>query len=244
MSNFDFETHCSQLSAKRKRKLTDDEYAALTLMMLSCDHDRSSYTNPTSNPPTAQNIEDKINAVTNISERIAPLSSSNDNISTATVATTSERTAPLASSDDKKPVEPFSPAITASPLAKIVSHTCNKCGKSFSTGQALGGHRTSHRNPSGRIHQCFICNKIFTTGQALGGHKTSHRDRGKKGSAINSEGSAITSEGSDSSHSNSNGRTPHDFDLNLPAAPEIDVQVLGEQNVENHIPCKKQRLDE
>ncbi|KAL2552375.1 zinc finger protein AZF2-like [Forsythia ovata] len=239
MSNFDFETHCSELSARRKRKLTDDEYAALTLMMLSCDH-RSSYTNPTSNPPTAQNIEVKINpatAVTNISERISPLASSDDNISTATIAATSERTAPLASSDDKKPVEPFSPAITASPLAKNVSHTCNKCGKSFATGQALGGHRSSHRNPSGRIHQCFTCNKIFTTGQALGGHKTSHRDRGKKGSAINSEGS-------DSSHCNSNGRTPHDFDLNLPAAPEIDVQVLGEQNVENHIPSKKQRLDE
>ncbi|KAL2552377.1 Zinc finger protein ZAT10 [Forsythia ovata] len=203
MSNFDFETHCSEISAKRKRKLTDDEYAALTLMMLSCDH----------------------------------RTSSDDNISTATIAATSERIAPLASRDDKKPVEPFSPAITASPLAKNVSHTCNKYGKSFSTGQALGGHRTSHRNPSGRIHKCFTCNKIFTTGQALGGQKTSHRDRGKKGSVI-------TSEGSDSSHGNSNGRTPHDFDLNLPAAPEIDVQVLGEQNAENHIPCKKQRLDE
>ncbi|KAL2552371.1 zinc finger protein ZAT10-like [Forsythia ovata] len=124
--NFDFETHCSELSAKRKRKLTDDEYAALTLMMLSCDS-RNSYINPTTNPPTAQNIEDKIiptTAVTNISERIAP----------------------LASSDDKKPVEPFSPAITASPLAKKLSHTCNKCGRSFSTGQALGGHKISHRD--------------------------------------------------------------------------------------------------
>ncbi|KAL2513473.1 zinc finger protein ZAT10-like [Forsythia ovata] len=146
IQNFDFETHCSELSAKRKRKLTDDEYAALTLMMLSCDR-RYSYTNPTTNPPTAQNIEDKINpatAVTNISERIAPLASGDDDNSTATIATTSERTVPLASSDDKKPVEPFSPAITASPLAKKLSYTCNKCGRSFSTGQALGGHKTSH----------------------------------------------------------------------------------------------------
>ncbi|KAL2454741.1 Zinc finger protein ZAT10 [Abeliophyllum distichum] len=216
MSNFDFEIHCSGLSAKRKRKITDDEYEALTLVMLSCDR-RSSSTNPTTNPPTTKIIEDKINpanAVTNISDRPDP----------------------LASSDDKKPVEPFSPAITASPLAKNVSHFCNKCGKSFPTGQALGGHITSHRNPSGRIHQCFTCNKTFPTGQALGGHRTSHRDLNKKDSAITSEESA--------SHCNSNGRTTHDFDLNLPAAPEIDVQVLGEQNVENHIPCKKQRLDE
>ncbi|KAL2454654.1 Zinc finger protein ZAT10 [Abeliophyllum distichum] len=236
MSNFEFKTHCSELSAKRKRKLTDDEYA---LMMLSCDS-RISYTNPTTNPPTVQNIEDKSNpatAVTNISDRIAPLASSDDNIFIATIAATIERTVPLASSNDKKPVEPFSPAIIASPLAKNVSHACNKCGKSFPTGQALGGHITSHRNPSCRIHQCLTCNKTFPTGQALGGHRTSHRDRSKKDSAI-------TSEESDSSHCNSNGRIPHDFDLNLPAAPEIDVQVLGEQNVENHIPCKKQRLDE
>ncbi|KAL2454656.1 Uncharacterized protein Adt_47844 [Abeliophyllum distichum] len=193
--NFDFETHCSELSAKRKRKLT--------LIMLSCDR-RSSYTNPTTNPPTTKIIEDKINpatAVTNISERTAPLASIDDNISTATIAATTERTVPLASSDDKKPVEPFSPAITASPLAKNASHACNKCGKSFPTGQALGGHITGHRNPSGRIHQCFTCNKTFPTGQALGGHRTSHRDRSKKDSAI-------TSEGSDSSHCNSNGRTP------------------------------------
>ncbi|KAL2513476.1 zinc finger protein AZF2-like [Forsythia ovata] len=180
MSNFDFETHCSELSAKRKRKLTDDEYAAHTLMMLSCDR-RSSNTNPTSNPPNAQNIEDKINpatAVTTISERISPLASSDDNISTATIATTSKRTAALASSDDKKPMEPFSPTITASPLNQNVSHTCNARGRSFSTGKALGGHKTSHLkrlpNPSGRIHQCFICNKIFPTGQALGGHMRQH----------------------------------------------------------------------
>ncbi|KAL2490867.1 Zinc finger protein ZAT10 [Abeliophyllum distichum] len=192
--NFDFETHCSELSAKRKRKLTDDEYAALTLMMLSCDR-RNSNTNPTINPPSAENIEDKIDpatAVTNISER----------------------TAPLASSDDKKPVKHFSPAITASPLAKSLSHTCNVCGRSFSTGQALGGHKSSHRDRPPILAKKSIANtsKSGASTHALEGHM--HMP------------------------------CPYDFDLNLPAAPEIDVQVLGEQIAENHIPCKKQRLDE
>ncbi|KAL2490863.1 Zinc finger protein ZAT10 [Abeliophyllum distichum] len=192
--NFDFETHCYELSAKRKRKQTEEEYEAFTLMMLSCDH-RSSYTGRTTSPPTAENIEDKINpatAVTNISER----------------------TAPLASSDDKKPVKHFSPAITASPLAKNLSHTCNECGRSFSTGQALGGHKSSHRDRPPILAKKSIANtsKRGASTHALEGHI--HMP------------------------------CPHDFDLNLPAAPEVDVQVLGEQNAENHIPCKKQRLDE
>ncbi|CAI9764432.1 unnamed protein product [Fraxinus pennsylvanica] len=132
-------------------------------------------------------------------------------------------------------IESGSTVIIASPLAQYASYACTMCGESFSSYQALGGHKTRHRhrplitsnnsntikvsapNPSGRIHQCFKCNEVFNTGQALGGHMRRHYDGviggGKKTNVI-------TSEGGDSSDCNSNGRTPHDFDLNLPASPE------------------------
>ncbi|KAL2490866.1 Uncharacterized protein Adt_26494 [Abeliophyllum distichum] len=196
LRNFDFETHCSELSAKKRRKVTNEEHAALTLMILSRDH-RSFYTGPTTSPPTAQNTEDKINpdvVVNNTSERIAALTlrgdknsiaavatlaSSNDKNATVLVATTSERTATVASSDDKKPMEPFT-------LPKNVSYTCNVCCKSFPSYQELGGHS----------------------------HMPSHHD-------------SVIGRDKKASHCNSNGGNPHDIDLNLPAAPEIDVQVLG-----------------
>ncbi|EYU39059.1 hypothetical protein MIMGU_mgv1a020243mg, partial [Erythranthe guttata] len=34
----------------------------------------------------------------------------------------------------------------------------------------------SDQNRSGRAHECSICHKVFSTGQALGGHKTTHRN--------------------------------------------------------------------
>ncbi|XP_019094563.1 PREDICTED: uncharacterized protein LOC104759895 [Camelina sativa] len=75
---------------------------------------------------------------------------------------------------------------------------CTVCGKGFTTYQALGGHKASHRvkppltlvenagadggdktrtkmlAPSGKIHKCSICHVVFPTGQALGGHKRRH----------------------------------------------------------------------
>ncbi|XP_026398726.1 zinc finger protein 397-like [Papaver somniferum] len=71
--------------------------------------------------------------------------------------------------------------------------SCAFCGKSFSSYQALGGHKSSCRsNPlkkalqgsmrdtikeltSSDIHQCDWCSKTFSTGQALGGHQRLHR---------------------------------------------------------------------
>ncbi|CAA3026958.1 zinc finger ZAT10-like [Olea europaea subsp. europaea] len=165
------------------------------------------------------------------------------NPATTAVTTTSERIAALASSDDdKKSMEPF----------LLV------CGKSFSSYQALGGHKTSHRdrsqfatttaitstsnisylNPSGRIHKCHVCNQTFTTGQALGGHMRRHYEGEIKGGK---KTSGITSRGGAFSQCNSNGRTiTVDFNLNQPALLETysdftlyirqNFQVLGDQH--------------
>ncbi|KAL9224758.1 hypothetical protein vseg_000767 [Gypsophila vaccaria] len=80
-------------------------------------------------------------------------------------------------------------------------HKCDVCDKAFSSYQALGGHKTSHRKPttaitiatttatvavtttpSSKAHVCMICNKTFPTGQALGGHKRCHYEGGPNNS--------------------------------------------------------------
>ncbi|CAA0384640.1 unnamed protein product [Arabidopsis thaliana] len=69
---------------------------------------------------------------------------------------------------------------------------CKTCLKEFSSFQALGGHRASHKklinsdNPSllGSLsnkktktsHPCPICGVKFPMGQALGGHMRRHRN--------------------------------------------------------------------
>ncbi|KAL5546293.1 hypothetical protein UlMin_005980 [Ulmus minor] len=70
---------------------------------------------------------------------------------------------------------------------------CKTCNRRFSSFQALGGHRASHKKPRlvadhdhlevddakrGKIkkkHECTICGVVFTMGQALGGHMRRHR---------------------------------------------------------------------
>lgn len=77
------------------------------------------------------------------------------------------------------------------------SHTsnrfeCKTCNRKFSSFQALGGHRASHKKPKlnveqkdmkhlsnnfkgNHLHECSICGQSFGTGQALGGHMRRHR---------------------------------------------------------------------
>ncbi|KAG1337916.1 zinc finger protein ZAT11 [Cocos nucifera] len=67
---------------------------------------------------------------------------------------------------------------------------CKTCGRRFPSFQALGGHRTSHRQPrlqglgldlmqgsrpKTSFHRCSICGQRFSTGQALGGHMRRHK---------------------------------------------------------------------
>ncbi|MFX6532755.1 C2H2-type zinc finger protein, partial [Acinetobacter baumannii] len=101
-------------------------------------------------------------------------------------------------------------------VPKENSHTCGVCNKTFSSHQALGGHKASHRakpqngvvdhesktgnyvsalNPRGKLHECSICHKSFATGQALGGHKRKHYEGvigGVKFNGVSSSVSGVT----------------------------------------------------
>ncbi|XP_014512829.2 zinc finger protein ZAT11 [Vigna radiata var. radiata] len=66
---------------------------------------------------------------------------------------------------------------------------CKTCNRKFSSFQALGGHRASHKKPKlegeegkdlslsrkPKTHECSICGQGFSLGQALGGHMRKHR---------------------------------------------------------------------
>lgn len=62
---------------------------------------------------------------------------------------------------------------------------CKTCNRRFTSFQALGGHRASHKKPrltetgdspdKPRTHGCSICGLEFAAGQALGGHMRRHR---------------------------------------------------------------------
>ena len=143
--------------------------------------------------------------------------------------------------------------------SKLV-YKCSVCSKAFGSYQALGGHKASHRKASansagggdehsttsasvvtsttsasggGRIHECSICHKCFPTGQALGGHKRCHYDGGAAGSSVVSSSEGV---GSTVSH--------RDFDLNMPALPDLWARFGGgvEDEVESPHPAKKARL--
>lgn len=85
---------------------------------------------------------------------------------------------------------------------------CKTCKRQFSSFQALGGHRASHKKPrlmemtsdgddhhgsiltpttKTKTHACSICGLEFGIGQALGGHMRRHR-RTESSKANNSNG--------------------------------------------------------
>ncbi|CAI0464633.1 unnamed protein product [Linum tenue] len=148
---------------------------------------------------------------------------------------------------------------------KLLSHKCAVCGKAFSSYQALGGHKASHRKSvsgdktsstttttstvaagatsgSGKSHECSICHKSFPTGQALGGHKRCHYDAEKSGIASSTvTATASVSEGVGSTTTMSNRGF---IDLNLPALPEFAAGDFflsggGEDEVMSPLPVAK-----
>ncbi|KAF8021972.1 hypothetical protein BT93_G2186 [Corymbia citriodora subsp. variegata] len=79
---------------------------------------------------------------------------------------------------------------------------CKTCNRQFSSFQALGGHRASHKKPrlapgdesaqsqgssssppKPKTHECSICGLEFAIGQALGGHMRRHRSAMSEGAA-------------------------------------------------------------
>ncbi|CAJ1896897.1 unnamed protein product [Sphenostylis stenocarpa] len=85
-----------------------------------------------------------------------------------------------------------------------VEFECKTCNRKFSSFQALGGHRASHKRSKlegdelkahaislrlgidkPKMHECSICGQEFSLGQALGGHMRRHR------ASINEDSSSI-----------------------------------------------------
>ncbi|KAK4274634.1 hypothetical protein QN277_017828 [Acacia crassicarpa] len=135
----------------------------------------------------------------------------------------------------------------ASPVPKL-AYKCSVCNKAFSSYQALGGHKASHRklagedhnsssnvtstasastsvsNGGGRLHECSICHKSFPTGQALGGHKRCHYEGGASSSVATTASEGV-------------GSAQRGFDLNIPA-----FSLTVDEEVESPHPLKKPRL--
>ncbi|KAJ0235450.1 Zinc finger protein ZAT10 [Hirschfeldia incana] len=165
----------------------------------------------------------------------------------------------LLARDGNRQLLPFPPTTVVAEKPSL-SYKCSECDKSFSSYQALGGHKASHRKNmsqiqsgggddqststatttsavttgSGKSHVCSICHKSFPSGQALGGHKRCHYEGNNNNNSVsNSEGANSTSHVS-SSH--------RGFDLNIPPIPEFS-SVNGDDEVMSPMPAKKPRLD-
>ena len=113
---------------------------------------------------------------------------------------------------------------------------CRTCNRKFSSFQALGGHRASHKRPrladdnhgqggnavangKPRVHECSICGVEFEIGQALGGHMRRHRPA--------AEGHGHDAAGVAKKKSNEK-RAVGLLDLNLPPPDDnLDCRKLG-----------------
>lgn len=142
--------------------------------------------------------------------------------------------------------------------ATVNSYKCSVCNKAFSSYQALGGHKASHRtkppagtaaasddsnhgstaanyvsalNPSGRLHECSVCHKSFPTGQALGGHKRRHYEGVIGGSAAKSR-TTTSSNGGAAASEQMTVSFARNIDLNMPPSPELQC----DEEVESALP--------
>ncbi|KAL0698786.1 hypothetical protein Bca4012_054908 [Brassica carinata] len=169
----------------------------------------------------------------------------------------------LARDGNRRNRQPLPPVAEKSPSSS--SYKCSVCDKSFSSYQALGGHKASHRKNSsqtqsgggddqstsatttsavtatgsGKSHVCTICHKSFASGQALGGHKRCHYEGN-----INNNNTSTSVSNSEGAGSTSHVSTSHrGFDLNIPPIPEFSFVVNGDDEVMSPMPAKKPRFD-
>ncbi|KAK4767956.1 hypothetical protein SAY87_003097 [Trapa incisa] len=140
--------------------------------------------------------------------------------------------------------------------SSVLVYKCSVCDKAFSSYQALGGHKASHRKLAGagtdelststatttttsaanaapisaRVHECSICHKTFPTGQALGGHKRCHYEGGTTATATATANSGLAAAAATASVSVGSTHTAalsqRDFDLNIPASPEFSPKFV------------------
>ncbi|PNY14573.1 zinc finger protein ZAT10-like [Trifolium pratense] len=64
------------------------------------------------------------------------------------------------------------------------NHKCDLCNRVFTSGNALGGHKTAHRShifPTKKRYSCQLCNKVFSSIKALNGHMKWHSPKGSNG---------------------------------------------------------------
>lgn len=105
------------------------------------------------------------------------------------------------------------------------SHSNSNGGSVVINGNSSNGVASQ----SGKIHTCSICFKSFSSGQALGGHKRCHYDGGNNGNGNGSSSNSVeVVAGSDVSDvDDEQSAIGHlGFDLNLPA-DQVSVVVLS-----------------
>ncbi|XP_010484494.1 PREDICTED: zinc finger protein AZF1-like [Camelina sativa] len=107
-------------------------------------------------------------------------------------------------------------------LSNNNSHHSNSNGGPVVINVTVNTSNGAAGQTNGKIHTCTICFKSFTSGQALGGHKRCHYDGGNNGSSNSVEVVAGGSDVSDvenerSSEESAIGGGHRGFDLNLPA---------------------------
>ncbi|CAI8602714.1 unnamed protein product [Vicia faba] len=131
---------------------------------------------------------------------------------------------------------------------------CKTCNRKFSSFQALGGHRTSHKklklegdethkgydhtNKQPKMHKCSICGQEFKSGQALGGHMRRHRINNEEFSPSYMNYQMIAKSSPILKRSNSNRVMCLELDLNLTPlendlkklfgnkAPQVDLSLF------------------
>ncbi|KAG2262527.1 hypothetical protein Bca52824_069606 [Brassica carinata] len=163
---------------------------------------------------------------------------------------------------------PLLPTPTPTPI-----HKCSVCDKAFSSYQALGGHKASHRKNSSltqssggddqatssaitiashgggrggsvKPHVCSICNKSFATGQALGGHKRCHYEGKNGGGGASSSVSFSEGVGSTSHVSSGSHHHGQHRGFDLNIPPIPEFSMVnGEEEVMSPMPTKKLRLE-
>ncbi|XP_064990962.1 zinc finger protein ZAT2-like [Musa acuminata AAA Group] len=129
-------------------------------------------------------------------------------------------------------------------IAQQRKYVCNGCKQEFDTGQALGGHRASHRNRKG----CYARAKEVTRGGSKrkeqhpgrsGGETSRAKEQadeaeGEEGAAEAPTASGVAVEGT--SRSSKRRRREHRVDLNLPPVSSSDTGSASSSSAGNSAP--------